>query len=222
MSISETSARDEAGNLRPNVEISQYGEHTLFMERTYVGAVLGERERNMRDDSDFFAIVWDEATQSIREFTFASTRGWSYANGCSVDATDEVKAKARAVIIEQKFAQYMSDNRTQAKKIHRGNDVRFLKSTKFKKEGITVPEGATGDVFWLGQDSRRSTVFSAAYRVGVRLVDGTRVFIADDKLEVVDWENRLESETEIRRQAVFYAERNSMASLPSAPRQASC
>lgn len=62
----------------------------------YDGAVLDVYERNGYQDSDFFAIVWDEESQSVKDVEYATTRGWTYLNGANVDATDEVKAKAAA------------------------------------------------------------------------------------------------------------------------------
>lgn len=63
---------------------------------TYIGAVLDTYERNGYDDSDFLAIVWDEAEQCVKDVEYATTRGWTYLNSAAVDATDEVKAKAAA------------------------------------------------------------------------------------------------------------------------------
>ena len=63
---------------------------------SFAGAVLDEYERNGYDDSDFYAVVWDEAEQRVKNIEYASTRWWTYANGCTIDATEEVRAKAQA------------------------------------------------------------------------------------------------------------------------------
>lgn len=60
----------------------------------YVGCVLDTFERNMSDDSDFYAIVWDEEDQSVKSVMYATTRGWTYHNKAFVDATKEAQEKA--------------------------------------------------------------------------------------------------------------------------------
>src|SRR5262245_8797785 len=62
---------------------------------SYEGAVLQTWENNGYDDSDFLAAVWDEDTQKVKSVTYATTRGWTYHNGASVDATNDVLAKAK-------------------------------------------------------------------------------------------------------------------------------
>lgn len=66
------------------------------MACTYVGCVLSLGEVNGYHDSDFYAIVWDKDTQETRRIEYASTRGWTYDCGASIDATDEVKAAYKA------------------------------------------------------------------------------------------------------------------------------
>ncbi len=63
----------------------------------YVGKVISTYERNGYHDSDFYAVVWDDAAQQPKSIVFASTRGWSYpAYGSSEDATPEVLAAYQA------------------------------------------------------------------------------------------------------------------------------
>ena len=52
----------------------------LYMETTHVGVVLSTGEHNYHDDSDFFAVVWDNEG-CVREIEYATTRGWTYPNG---------------------------------------------------------------------------------------------------------------------------------------------
>ena len=69
---------------------------------TYVGLCVAERERNYRDDSDFYMTVWDEETKSFKEIMFATTRAWTYPmmNSCVdapqslIDEYKGIKAKA--------------------------------------------------------------------------------------------------------------------------------
>jgi hypothetical protein len=51
----------------------------------YENRVLYDGERNFHDDSDFYAIVWDDELGEMRNICYASTRGWSYPNNATVD-----------------------------------------------------------------------------------------------------------------------------------------
>lgn len=55
------------------------------------GRVVNLREMNGSYDSDFYAEYMTE-DGTFREFEYASTRGWTYANGATIDATPEVQA----------------------------------------------------------------------------------------------------------------------------------
>ena len=69
---------------------------TYWLAVSYRGCVLETRERNYYDDSDFYAVVWDEEKGCVREVDYATTRAWTYRNFARVDATDDVRAKAKA------------------------------------------------------------------------------------------------------------------------------
>jgi hypothetical protein len=66
--------------------------HEVMLETSFEGRVVAEYERNGYDDSDFMAVVYDEATCEFRHVMYATTRGWTYANSCVVDAPDCVMA----------------------------------------------------------------------------------------------------------------------------------
>ena len=66
------------------------------IDTSYAGAVLDVWERNGYNDSDFYAIVWDEASGTVKQVEYATTRGWTYNNSATIDATEDVKAKAEA------------------------------------------------------------------------------------------------------------------------------
>ncbi|UTU07998.1 hypothetical protein CcrC1_gp312 [Caulobacter phage C1] len=87
------------------------------MAQTYKGCVLSLGEVNGYHDSDFYAIVWDEADQATRRIEYASTRGWTYDCGASIDATDEVKA-AYAAYEEAQYRRRVEEREraTQAKR----------------------------------------------------------------------------------------------------------
>lgn len=67
----------------------------------YTGRVIALREMNGSDDSDFIAIVWTHEDK-LAEITYATTRGWTYANSASVDATPEILAKYDAYLRHNK------------------------------------------------------------------------------------------------------------------------
>lgn len=69
----------------------------------YEGAVLGEWENNGYNDSDFKAAVWNEEDQKVEVIEWGTTRFPTYHNGCKVDATDEVRAKAAVVKAEATY-----------------------------------------------------------------------------------------------------------------------
>lgn len=64
--------------------------HVQAHETTYLNRVIGIYERNMHDDSDFYAVVWDHEEQRAKTIQYATTRGWTYHNSATVDATVEV------------------------------------------------------------------------------------------------------------------------------------
>ena len=68
------------------------------IKTTYKGCVLDEYEKNYYDDSDFYAIVWDEVEQKIKHIPYRTTRGYTEGNYAEVDATEEVVEKAKAYI----------------------------------------------------------------------------------------------------------------------------
>jgi hypothetical protein len=135
----------------PNVEIvTDYPGHKgpLYMETSYVGCVLSMYERNGRDDSDFLAVVWDEQNQCVTTICYASTRGWSYPNGARVDATDEVKEKAKQYLFEKRLPLAIRNDTERAKEraaeLYKGCSVVVARGRK-------VPKGVRGTIFWLGE-----------------------------------------------------------------------
>lgn len=114
------------------------GEQRVLFDR----AVLEDRERNMYDDSDFYAIVWDRTKGRIVTHEYASTR---YAGGgtCRVDADAatwrEVGDHCRAALPAIIYA----DVQTAACRPEVGRRVRVAKGRK-------VPIGTVGILGWIG------------------------------------------------------------------------
>jgi hypothetical protein len=159
-------------------------ETTLF-----VGAVLCTREENYHDDSDFYAVCWDDKKSCLVREDYATTR-FAGGGSASVDATDEVKAKASAWLKDQLLPQVKAWNETQAQEPAKGKTVKVVKGRK-------IPHGTTGEVFWAGwksnaYDYNRSRTFRVGFKVGEETywTDGKNV-------EVVDWEQYLKSPEEV-------------------------
>jgi len=135
----------------------------------FKGKVLNEFERNGYDDSDFYAVVWDEEKQEPKTIQYATTRGWTYCNSATIDATPEVLEqyafyKAR---MEEKHRFYQ---KALEKHIPKVGSLIKSKTTKGKAKG------KTGIVEWIG-----STPFS---QKAVR-IDGS-IFIEVKRIEIWD------------------------------------
>ncbi len=150
-------------------------------EVLYEGCVLNWFERNGYNDSDWYAEVWDEDDQCVKEVEYMTTRCGS-SGRAELDATGDVLRKAYRyykAIAKKDFEWY---NLRQAKEIRKGDNVLIVKGRKVKK-GSVVP------VFWAGT---RYNPYSRMEedRIGVE-VDGERIFISAGNAEVVGWEDRL-------------------------------
>ena len=146
---------------------------------SYEGAVLDTYERNGYDDSDFYAVVWNG--EAVTDVCYASTRGWTYHNGASVDATPETEAAALAWYRARWETGENARQDEEAVTVSPGKTVRSL-TTRGKNVGIT------GEAKWFGPVDRRYGVpIYATQRIGVQVAGerGYR-FVARDRLEVVD------------------------------------
>jgi len=148
----------------------------LFMQTLNVGLVLSTGERNGYHDSDFFAVVWNAEQGRPVEFTYASTRGWTYPNSASVDATDEVRAAYQAyrdnqdrIYREQLAVRREEAAREEALQPKKGYRCRVVKGRK-------VPVGTVGEVFWYGPGNYGD-------RVGLREDDGTTHWTAASNVQ---------------------------------------
>jgi len=160
---------------------------------SYQGAVLATRERSGHDDSDFYAVVWDEERGAVTTVEYASTR---YGGGGSaeVDATLEVIEKARAWWRAAKASDLEAALRD-VRSVRDGDEVRVVKGRK-------LPLGTVGRVFWRGANPFR-TYYRNGYnrpesldnqRVGVETAGGLRTFLALENVEKVVDEEALKAE----------------------------
>lgn len=154
----------------------------LVMETSYVGCVISTHERNGYDDSDFYAVVWDEATQSSKTIEYASTRGWSYPNGAVVDATPEVLEKYRLHRIETIFKGKTQDDVENSQTPGPGKVCRAFKGRKIKKGTVVTVIRTEVRQWnqWAPKETHALVKFDAGN--GVQTQNWTNV----ENLEVVD------------------------------------
>lgn len=139
----------------------------LYMRTEYRGAVVETRERNGRDDSDFYAIVWDGA--KLTEVTYASTRGWTYPNHAEVDATPEVLAAVDEWLVAFAYAAAKRDDEKRAATVDKGKRVRVVRGRK-------VEHGVEGVIFYWSE-ATYSPRFKNGYKQGP---DAVKIGIALD------------------------------------------
>lgn len=161
---------------------------------TYEGAVLQTFERNGYDDSDFIAIVWDEAEGRTRNVEYATTRGWTYANSAVVDATPDVLAKAQAYLRECAVNALVAHEAALARLATPGKLVRILPTPTGRdrrSRGQVLPAGSTGYVAAREVDVYNTPRYAAkyghleAFKVALQY-EGRMVWLPEDAVEVVD------------------------------------
>lgn len=146
----------------------------------YEGAVLALYERNGYDDSDFYAIVWDAATSSVKSVCYGSTAYWTYHNGASVDATPEVQEIARLSQKRRIRRNFLERAFEEAAK-----PVRGCRVMSTAKRGKNV--GVVGVVEWIGIDNYKSTPYRTVQRFGVRVAGETeRRYLSGDMVVRID------------------------------------
>lgn len=170
----------------------------LYLETSYVGAVISTHERNGYHDSDFYAIVWDSAEQKPKQIEYATTRGWCYPNQAVEDATPEVMSQYNAYCLEQRRLAAERLEKAKAKIPSHGKTVKVVAGRK-------LPIGTVADVFWIGvnkfkpqrydkrnyeailtHEAESFEIFADYFNVGLRLLDGTKVFVSAKNVEVIN------------------------------------
>ncbi len=115
-------------------------------ETEYENRVLYDGERNYYDDSDFYAIVWDETEGKMKNVMYATTRFWTYANSASVDFTPESDPEAWANMVETLKPPMLEEARAELLKRNAnpevGDEVRVVHGP-----GIDT----VGTLFWIGK-----------------------------------------------------------------------
>jgi hypothetical protein len=149
---------------------------------------LCDWEDNGYHDSDFYVALWDAAARRIINMEYASTR---YGGGkdieqypamaaASEDVRREFKSWAVDAAADMIFAAKEAEH-NEPEVVNHGDVLVTVRKTK-KKDGSVVETGVRGDVFWSGAYGK---FYRKGYnrpgrgntRVGLRLDDGTRVFV---------------------------------------------
>ena len=128
----------------------------IFIEKKHEGRVVATGEHNYHNDSDFYAVVYDQKTDSFFECEFGTTRHYTYNNGATIDAPkhliDLYIERERQASIEREREYYRKKRLT----VGRDKTVKVVKGKK-------VPVGTTGKVTWIGFDNYRK----GEYRIGI-------------------------------------------------------
>ena len=169
------------------------GGHAEILEtkETYVGKVLETYEENGYNDSDFYAVVWDDEQNCLLHKQFATTRFYSNGYGAKIDATPEVIAKATAERKSRFLESAIQADEETAKTIAKGKMVEINRGRKNR--------GVIGEVFWVGHPERFSYYSKEHRSVGIKL-DNEKddngkfknvVFAYDYNCDVVNYESYL-------------------------------
>lgn len=177
-----------------------------YMVETYRGKVLSDHERNMHDDSDFYAIVVvDEDGEELEttSVTWGTTRGWTYFNNCAVDAPVELRERFEA---EKARRAEACRKKLAAERVELdGKTPEVGKRVRVTSKRSKIAHGLEGVVFWFGKSGYARPDYYANpyaglidptrshparnlqdYRVGFKTSDGQKHFAAATVFEIVE------------------------------------
>lgn len=179
------------------------GGHAEIIEtkETYVGRVLETYEENGYNDSDFYAIVWDDETNSLIHKQFATTRFYSNGYGAKIDATPEIIEKATAERKTRFLKSAIEKDEETAKTVAKGKMVEINRGRKNR--------GIIGEVFWVGNPDKFSYYAKEHRSVGIKLDDERDgngkfkniVFAYDYNCDVINFESHLTNTKELEETA---------------------
>ena len=175
------------------------GGHAEIIEtkETYVGRVLETYEENGYNDSDFYAVVWDDETNSLIHKQFATTRFYSNGYGAKIDATPEIIEKATAERKTRFLKSAIEKDEETAKTVAKGKMVEINRGRKNR--------GIIGEVFWVGNPEKFSYYAKEHRSVGIKLDDERDdngkfkniVFAYDYNCDVINFESHLTDTKEL-------------------------
>ena len=160
-------------------------------KESYVGRVLETYEENGYHDSDFYAVVWDDETNSILHKQYSTTRFYSNGYGAKIDATPEIVAKATAERKTRFLKSAIEKDEETAKTVAKGKMVEINRGRKNR--------GIIGEVFWVGNPEKFSYYSKEHRSVGIKLDDERDdngkfkniVFAYDYNCDVINFESHL-------------------------------
>lgn len=146
----------------------------------FEGAVFYDGERNGRDDSDFYAVVWTGET--MRTIEYATTR-FGGGGSCRVSWTPENEAAALAWFRGVYRAALVARTQRDSKEVKNGRRVRVIRGRKVPQG----TEGFVGNVQRSAFGGSRYGTWKAPLVCDLDATDGTRYrFVAVANLEVVE------------------------------------
>ena len=156
-----------------------------------MGKVLETYEENGYNDSDFYAVVWDDEQNCLLHKQYSTTRFYSNGYGAKVDATQQVIAKATAERKARFLESAMEADEETAKKVAKGKMVEINRGRKNR--------GVIGEVFWVGNAEKFSYYAKEHRSVGIKLNNEKDdngkfknvVFAYDYNCDVVNYESHL-------------------------------
>lgn len=158
------------------VECSNYP--GVFVKEVFKGCVVGLRERNMHDDSDFFARVWNYQTGRPEEVMYGTTRGWTYAASAEIDATPEVRALVAAWDAAQEAQRLAALAEVRAAYASVDAQVKILKAAGRRSHR----KGEIARITWVGPNQFKR----GEYQARVEFADGEREYFPLSSLQVCD------------------------------------
>jgi len=170
-------------------------------KETYTERVLEVYEDNGYNDSDFYAVVWDDEQNCLLHKQYATTRFYSEGYGAKVDATPEIIEKAKAEK-EKYFLKFAIESDIEnAKSIKIGKRVEVTRGRKNR--------GVIGEVFWVGRPEKFSYHSKEYHNIGIKLNDERDdngkfkniVFAYDYNCDVINFETYLTEQSELERRA---------------------
>ena len=170
-------------------------------KESYVGRVLETYEENGYHDSDFYAVVWDDETESIIHKQYATTRFYSNGYGAKIDATPEIIEKATAERKARFLKSAIEKDEETAKTVAKGKMVEINRGRKNR--------GIIGEVFWVGNPDKFSYYAKEHRSVGIKLDDERDdngkfkniVFAYDYNCDVINFESHLTNTNELEETA---------------------
>ena len=128
---------------------------------SHVGCTLYTYERNGYHDSDWYAVVYNQGTDSIEHIEYATTRFNSDGCSATVDALPEIAEAAHKLLTEENFRVLVEREKANRQQVKIASKVKIVKGKTAK--------GNVGFVFWIGARQRFGS--NEIRKVGVRYSD---------------------------------------------------